>query len=124
MLHISYTSNNSHPLRERKRAKKAIIFKDCTPEQIAEHKKLYLKKYRLENKETLINTYNKWIEDHPSYQINYYKEYSQRNKERLKERTKLKIFCNTCNCLISKHHKQKHYKSNKHKNNLILENLY
>jgi len=124
MLSVVYSSNNSRPARERKRAKKTIIFKDCTAEQIAEHKKLYSKNYRLENKEKLINNYNKWIRDHPEYNKNYYKEYSTRNKERLKARTKIKIFCNTCNCLISKHHKQKHYKSTKHRNNQILNNLH
>jgi len=58
------------------------------------------------------------------YKDNYNKLYYEKNKEKLLNNCKIKIYCDICRCEYVKSSKTNHENSNKHKNAIYLKNLY
>ena len=91
--------------------------------------KEYFKEYREENKEHIKIQFKKYYQENKEYNKERHKKYYQENKERLKikyyqnkqliaQKNRQKIYCEICNCIITKSALYHHRKSKKHIKNL------
>ena len=76
--------------------------------------------YRETNKSKITEQKQNYYENNKLNISEYKKIYYEKNKSEILEKQKVKITCDICNCEIVKHVIQRHNKTIKHQNNLLM----